>query len=456
MAAIAAVWIGWVGFIASDDSLYYQGASRWLEAPPFPGDNHWTTRFPLVLSFAGALALLGRGFAAFAATALLFYAALVAGVGAFARSLAGARAGWIAALIAATLPVVVSQATTVGVDLLEASLLLGGVLLLTRRAAGIRHAAMAGLCFGLAMLCRETTLLPLAALGPLLLIGRPVDRRLLLAAGLVALAVLGAEAVFQWTTTGEPFRRYDIAFHHDATIDRAANREGNLLLHPAVDPLLVLFINDDFGLLFWFALPAVLSGLSRPLAPQAKARFVVLGAMAGGSFVLVSLLTTKLVLNPRYFMLPALAATVLVALWVDRLSKRRRVIVLVTLVATNLLLLSVANAHPRWPVEALVAAGRAHPGEVVHGAADDVRRGRLPLQLGSGGKLSDAPPPPRSLVIMPEGRTAVRDMVLARYPSPPTRLGAFLDRLGLRPLVPEALRRRLFAPNAAMVLVRTG
>lgn len=356
-----ALWLGWIGFIASDDSLYYEGASRWLTDPPFAGDNHWSTRFPLTLSFAGAIAVLGRGDAAFAATALIFYAAVVAVTAAAAARIGGARTGWIAAMLTATLPVIVSHATTVSVDLVEASaLLLGATLLGGVRddRAGLTRGMAAGVAFGVAMLCRETTALPLVGLVPLFLLGRPVPRRVLVAAGVGFAVVIGAEALFQWAMTGDPLRRYAIAFHHDEQIDRAKNMEGNWLLWPPIDPLLVLLVNDDFGLLFWAAGGALAAGTLRGIGADGRARFAIVAAMAAAAFLLVAVLTTKLVLNPRYFTLPALAAVILIAAWLDRTGARTRAAVLAALVASNLLLMSVGNAHPRWAMEALVAADR--------------------------------------------------------------------------------------------------
>ncbi|MGF1549976.1 MAG: hypothetical protein ACFBQW_05520, partial [Sphingomonadaceae bacterium] len=80
LAALAAlaVAVGWTGFIASDDANYYIAARHWLEAPPFAGEDHWGTRFPLVLTLAAALALLGDGPLALAAAALLWQLAFLA------------------------------------------------------------------------------------------------------------------------------------------------------------------------------------------------------------------------------------------------------------------------------------------------------------------------------------------------------------------------------------------
>jgi 4-amino-4-deoxy-L-arabinose transferase-like glycosyltransferase len=451
--AAAALWLGWVGFIASDDSLYYAGAERWLTAPPFAGDTHWSTRFPLTLTFAGVLAVMGQGFAAFAATAMLFYITVVAITGIYGAKVGGPRAGWIAALLTATLPVIVSHATTVSVDLLEASALLLGALLLSGTTATWRGVA-AGACFGVAVLCRETSLLPIVGLAPLFLLGRSVPRRVLIASGIGFLLVIGGEALFQYAMTGDPLRRYTIAFHHDEHIDRAANMEGNFLLHPAIDPLLVLLVNDDFGLLFWLAGAAVAFGALRNITADGRARLIVLAAMALASFVLVSVLYSKLVLNPRYFTLPALVAAIVLAVWLDRLAPRWRALLLAAIVGSNLLLMSVGNAHPRWEMEALVDAARAYPGEVVTGDENDVRRAALPLGFAGQKNIAIGKPQPGGLRVAREDQSPTGDIV-TRYPSPPTRLGGILRRLGLEPFVPAPVAHRMFAPSPPVVLVRT-
>ncbi len=454
---IAALFVGWVGYIASDDSLYHAGAMRWLTDPPFAGSDHWSTRFPLTLTFAAVLALIGQNFAAFGVTAILFYVLLVVVAGRFAAGVAGERAGWIAALLTATLPVVVSHATTVSVDLTEAAALLGGAWLVgtageDRR--GLIRAGLGGALFGVAVLCRETSVLALVALGPLFLIGGPIPRRVLIACGLGVAAVLGSEALFQYALTGDPLRRYTIAFNHDDHMDRAANKEGNFLLWPPIDPLLVLLINDDFGLLFWIAGVALALGAWASVPAEGRAPMTLLGWMGIVSFLLVAVLYTKLVLNPRYFMLAALAAVMMLAVWLDRLPWRVRGAILAAVIGSNLLLMSVGNAHPRWPMEALVMAAEAHPDEVIAGEASDVRRADISMAFLGQRNLRALPPRAGGLVVAPADG-APTGVIVATYPSPPTRLGAGLRAVGFEPLVPAPIARRMFAPSPEMVLVRT-
>jgi 4-amino-4-deoxy-L-arabinose transferase-like glycosyltransferase len=452
----AAVIIGWTGFIASDDALYFTGAEHWLTHPPFAGDTHWSTRFPLIWSFAAMLLLFGHHFTVFAATALVWYAVLLALTGCFVRRLAGLRAAWLAVLLVGTMPVVIANATTVSIDLLEASALLAGAWLLGDAGsdgAGRWRGVLAGLCFGVAILGRETAILSLVSLVPLFLIGRPVRRDILIAAGIGVLAVLGAEALFQYAMTGLPFRRYDLAFHHDGHIDRAANLEGNFLLHPAIDPLLVLLVNDDFGLIFWTAMVAVFLAGRRFAARGIPRPLVILSAMAVADFVLVAVLVHQLVLNPRYFTVPAILAAIVTALWLDQGTARRRWLVAGMLVAINFGFLSLSNRHPRWEEEALVMACTAHPDEPVSADPVTARRAALPLWFAGLGRAHQGAASPDGLMLVPAD-TVPPGPVLARYPSPPTLAGALLRDIGLENTMPHALRRRLFAPNLDYVLIR--
>jgi 4-amino-4-deoxy-L-arabinose transferase-like glycosyltransferase len=458
-AIMLALGIGWIGYAASDDASYLQGALRWLANPPYAGDDHWTTRFPVILSLAGALALFGTGFAALAITAVAWYLALVAMVGLFAARLGGQRAGWIAAILVATLPVVAAEASTVGCDLAEALFMLGGVWLIagnSRKDIGWKRPVTAGLCFGTAILCRETAVLALIGFVPLFLLGRPVSRRSLVLMGIAAAGLLLGEMAFQWAMTGDPLRRYALAFNHDSHIDRAANLEGNFLVHPALDPLLVLLVNNDFALLFWLALVALSAGISGKLHIGRKPKFWILATLATSAFLLVALLTTKLVLNPRYFTLPTLLAVVLVALWLAELKPRWRALLLGLAVGSNLLMLSAQNEHPRWPAEALVIAATAHPGEPIFTDPETGQRAQFPLRFTRLTNIHTGAPGKGQLYLAAEDAGAFNGQPIARYPSPPTPLGRALETLGLASLLPPSVAHRLLHPSPTAILWQVG
>lgn len=420
-----AVAIGWTGFIASDDQFYYFGALEWAQHAAFAGDSHWTTRFPLVLSLAAAIKAVGAGPLALNLTAIAWYGAFVAMGILLARRIAGERAGWIAGLLFATMPLIATGASIVNCDNPEAVFLMLGAWLLAGEVERPRlgRCLLAGVAFGLAILSRETAVLALSGLGVLFLLGRPLPRRALLVAGCGAALVLLGEAAFQWAMTGDPLHRYTLAFNHDSSLDRAANEEGNLLIHPAIDPLLVLFVNNEFALLFWLAIPAAMA-MRRP--GMDWRRFAPVLAMGAASFVLVALLSHKLVLNPRYFTPTAVAAAILVAAWLARMTSKRAVALLTVAGAANLAMLSLQNNHPRWEATALVKAAAADPSRAVTAAPETVSRAELSLHwAGLSNVRSDAR---LALLTAEEARGLA---VIERYPAPWRPVGALLAAMGV-------------------------
>ncbi len=450
----AALWIGWIGFMASDDGLYYIAAARWADAPPFAGDNHWATRFPIVLSFAGALLAVGKNMLAFHLTSIGWFVALIAIGGLFTASLAGARAGWIAATLIATMPTLATFGSVVNCDMPEAFFLIAGAWILGAGDKGARPGLglLSGLCFGVAALCRETAILPLVGLLPIFLIGKPVQRKTLIACGIGFAIVLAGEALFQYHMTGAPLRRYDIAAHHDSHIDRAANMEGNVLVHPAIDPLLVLFINDDFALLFWLALVALVGGTWGRIALVSRRRLVVFASMALAGFLLVSVLTHTLVLNPRYFAMAALLACFFVAIWLAAMGPRSRAIILGLAVAANLLALSVANNHFRWPSEALLIAARAHPNAIIVTDRAILVRADLPRAFAGLTNIEAGRPQTGKLYLASDDAAPAGGTAIDHYPSPPTMLGSLIKPIGLGTYLPARVARRLIEPNPSVTL----
>jgi 4-amino-4-deoxy-L-arabinose transferase-like glycosyltransferase len=457
IAIVIALAIGWVGYTASDDAAYHAAALEWLRHPPFAGHDHWATRFPLVLTLAATIGAIGDGVRAMTLTALLWYAIFLLAVRSLAAKIGGERAGWLAAMLAGTMPVVIANATTVSCDLTEATFLLLGIRLIGDAAIDrdrLWPPIGAGLAFGTAILCRETTSLALFGFAPLFLLGRPVPRRALIVMGLSCAALLAGEALFQYVMTGDPLNRWLLAFNHDSHIDRAANLEGNFLVYPAIDPLLVLLVNDDFALLFWFAAAAAAMRVDRRLDAAGRARMTVLVLLALSAFLLVGALYTKLVLNPRYFVLPAIAAAIAVAAWLDSLRPAPRALLLAVALGANLLMLSVEDTHPQWPAEALVEAAAQHPGQPIVTTPEILHRALLPIGWNGLTGITAGTPAAGALYFTTEAASPPGAAVVARYPSPPTTLGHALAALGLARFAPDGIRRRLLAPNAAMVLSR--
>jgi len=457
--ALAALYIGWSGYAASDDAAYYGAALHWVNNPPFAGHDHWATRFPLILTIAAAIHILGAGPSALLASALLWYTILLLCVRALAKRIGGDRAGWITVILIATMPVVIDNATTASCDLVEASFLVLGITLIGSAAGddgAIWRPIGAGLCFGGAILCRETTALALLGFAPIFLLGRPVSRRALIIMAAACGLVLAGEAAFQFMMTGNAFNRWVLAFNHDSHIDRAANLEGNFLLNPVIDPLLVLLVNNEFGLLFWAAGVATAMGFQRFFLREGRASFTILAVLAIAAFLLVGALYTKLVLNPRYFMLPAIAAAVAVGVWLGSLRRSLRAFVLAALVAVNLLMLSVGNMHPRWTPEALILAAKDHPEAHILTDPETYHRALWPLRWNGLSNAREGRAQPGALFLAPADDLPPNAAIVQTYTAPPTALGHLLDWPAIRRVVPGGVARRLYTPSTDAVLVRIG
>ncbi|MFN3727082.1 MAG: ArnT family glycosyltransferase [Allosphingosinicella sp.] len=425
LVGTVAVAVGWTGFIASDDQFYYFGALEWAQNGAFAGDSHWTTRFPLVLTLAAAIKAVGADPLALHLTAIAWYAAFVAVGILLTRRVAGDRAGWMAGLLFASMPLIATGGSIVNCDNPEAVFLMLGAWLLAGAVERLRlsRCLLAGVAFGLAMLSRETAVLALSGLGILFLLGSPFPRWALVAVGCGAGLVLLGEAAFQWAMTGDPLHRYTLAFNHDSSLDRAANEEGNLLLHPAVDPLLVLFVNNEFALLFWLAIPAALAMRRGGMGWR---RFAPVLAMGAASFLLVALLSHKLVLNPRYFTPTAVAATILVAAWLARMAPKRAATLLTVAVAANLAMLSLQNNHPRWEATALAQAAAADPSRAVAAAPETVSRAELSLRWAG---LSNVRRDARYALVAADEAGGFE--LVERYPAPWRPAGALLAFVGI-------------------------
>lgn len=123
-------------------------------------------------------------------------------------------------------------------------------------------------------------------------------------------------------------------------------------------------------------------------------------------------------------------------------------------VAVNLLMLSVENAHPRWAAEALVIAARARPDTLIVADAETYHRALMPMRWNHLTRVGRGPPKPGDLLFLPDEHVPAGAIVVARYPSPRTALGAVLDEMGVGDLVPYWASRRLRSPNPTALLVR--
>lgn len=166
--------------------------------------------------------------------------------------------------------------------------------------------------------------------------------------------------------TGDPLYRLTIDFHHDL-VDRNAvqsifDPEGNLHVGGTagviVDPLLMLFFNKIFGLLFWLTIPAgIWFFRSKTLTPATKARLETILIAGLVWFFGLVLLFGKFYLVPRHALVPLLAVAMLVGAWIsiDLFARSRAlaVAVLVAVIDVNTLAANLDNRDFLYPERVL-------------------------------------------------------------------------------------------------------
>ena len=102
-----------------------------------------------------------------------------------------------------------------------------------------------GAAAGMAFITRETGIFIVPFFAILFLMGLRKSRKEYLMIALGFLSIWGLEILYLWIMTGDPLYRFNISINHDSTIDRQVDVAGNLIVHPLVDPLLVLLFNQE-------------------------------------------------------------------------------------------------------------------------------------------------------------------------------------------------------------------
>lgn len=348
--ALLVAW-GWVGFLGSDDVTFAIGGYGWLEDFPFVG-GHGTIRYPITIPIALSFLTLGEHEFAMVLPSLLYMVGfLVLTWFAVQRAGDGSLAfGALTALI--TCPLLVIQSSIASVDIVEMFYLFASAYLFWRcveDGPDAKRLFFAGALAGLGFLTRETAIFIALFYAIYFAIGYRFHRGhyLWIAAGFIA--VWAAEVIYLWIMTGDPLYRITIALNHDSTIDRSVDLAGNVIVHPLIDPLLVLLANQEFMALFFVAIP--LGGwlcFSRSIEPKLQ-RFARIVATLGLVWFVTAGAAQKLLpLNPRYFMITCASACILTGMGLAVLwqrGRRRWAVLLVAafLLGTNLLGTYVEN-----------------------------------------------------------------------------------------------------------------
>ena len=476
------VAFGWVGFLGSDDVTYALGAYGWIEEFPFVG-GHGTIRYPITIPMALSFVTFGHNEFAMVLPSLIYMIAAM-GISWLAVRRAGgsfAAAGALAALV--TSPLLVIQSSIASVDIVEMTFLWGSVLLFWRcleEGPDAKRLAGAGALAGLAFITRETAIFIAVFYALFFLKGHRFHRGhyLWITAGF--LGVWACEVLYLWIMTGDPFYRITISLNHDSTIDRSIDLAGNVVIHPIIDPLLVLFLNQEFMALFFLAVPlGSWLCFSNSIEPKLK-HFAQVTALFGIVWLVCTGAAQSLLpLNPRYFMIPCLAACILTGITLAQLiaagGGRAKFATLgfAGLIATNLLGITVENKDSLFGERTLARIAAQYPQEAIH--SDPMTRYRADMLLrweGARGRVKDTPTVAGQLYIynpahadaanfkmdaaaLPAYQPRETDMVIARYAPAPSLLARLLETSGIAYHLPQSIWLKLRYRHPHVTLYRS-
>jgi 4-amino-4-deoxy-L-arabinose transferase-like glycosyltransferase len=476
---VALIGLGWIGFLGSDDTTYALGAYGWIEQFPYVG-GHGTIRYTITVPIALSFLAFGENEFTLALPTLLYTFGLVALIFFTVLRLFGCAFAVVAAVLVATMPLLVISASIAGIDVIETLCIFGSLFLflgaIDRRSSSLWFVAGVAAAFG--FLTRETTIFLIVFYALVFLIGVGGRRLPYFTMGSGFLCIWLIEILWLKIATGDPFYRVTIALHHDTgnTINRAVDQAGNLVVHPAIDPFLVVLFNQEFALLFWAAVPAAIWLLLRCPMAMRQQRFVrVIAGFSLTWFVCVAAATSLLPLNPRYFMPSAVGAAILLGVAAVRLYAVSQPlwtlgIAAGLLLAANFAGVYVDNRHYMFGEYKLRELASTLDEPLKTDPATERRAYLLLRWANLEDRISSEPPKDGDLYVHNATRLSqIRERSsiglyrpaatwtkIAEYHPRPKLAGVVLDLLGLDGLIPAGLWDNLHIGHPGVVLYRVG
>ncbi|HEY3911019.1 MAG TPA: hypothetical protein VGM07_14155 [Stellaceae bacterium] len=488
-AAVIAVLgtVFWVGYQGSDDGSYIDAALAWYRHFPQVGHTHWDVRYPIIFALDAGFWIFGVRELAVGMAMLAYLFALVAVSIWMLQRWFGVSESLIFVVIFCAMPGVIVISTYANDDVTELFYVVTSFALYCAAYESSRPRLLlvcAGLAAGLAFMTRETTAGLILAYGLLFLLRPGLKRTDYFFMGFGFAILMLAEMAYYTIEIGNPLWRFTIDAHAD-TVNRAGaiqpgqviDREGNLHVGGSiVSSLLVFLASQKYAAVFYGMLcliPLLVrsgwNNMQRSFLVAAGALFI---AWAGFIILNVSLLY----LVPRYFLVTAWVAAILVAIGLVRLWRGRPRLagaLLAVLLVSDAACLYVEDTDPIQASRAAIAVAlQSH--EPVYTDPITRRRGRFLAQVaGVADDIIAAKPKPGSLyVLAPDNLARCYDPDCAAYLAqpistrgmkkieqitpPPRAIGALLDKLKLTQLIPKQIRRKLIQPNSGVTVYRVG
>jgi 4-amino-4-deoxy-L-arabinose transferase-like glycosyltransferase len=370
-----------VGYTESDDSMYAHAARGWSEQFPYLPTTHWGLRHVLVLPMAALFWMFGENEVTLVMPMILAFIGLLIVSFVGTKRAAGNKAAVAVVILIISVPMFALNATTVTTDIPEAALILGSIWLFhfawedTRRNLFVGAGALAAL----ACMTRETSIALVLFYGLLFLANYGGNRRLYIWMGVGFGVIIGIETVLLAWGSSDPLYRLSVSlkgvigdnpsmsdqFKTEAGVDRF----GNIAAPRWLSAFLVLFVNQNTGIICWLVVPVGLALAFRAdTDPQSRVVRLFVG-LAVTWFVTTSFMMWFLWILPRYQSVTILAFMVPFSIFLGRLLDKRKWLIPTTaiaaLIGVEILIISVVNRNPLHGERSLVEFAREHSGPIL-------------------------------------------------------------------------------------------
>jgi hypothetical protein len=368
-------WLGYIGFIASDDGSYSEAAIGWLDHFPYVGINHWGLRHTVVLPVALSFWLGGVSeLTMMLPTKVYLLLLILLTYGCLTRMVEHRTALLASALIALT-PIFILPSSPSD-DLVECFFVVASVWAFyfgsgTRISPALL--VLSGICGGLAFVTRETGGIVALFYGILFLLGWRLPRAyfFLIAGGF--LTVVAIDTVYLARMTGDPLYRFHISMgavssdnplRPDTTaalsLRNGLDSAGLIAAPRLIEPVLMLFTAHQFGPLFFFVIPAGLWLWKNRRSQESQIDVAFQWGLLGLTwFLTLSYVLIILYVDPRYYTVTVYSGVLVVALWLRTLTVQRISYGLIALLSVgNLLMIHLDNKNLIFGEKTLVAVAR--------------------------------------------------------------------------------------------------
>jgi hypothetical protein len=352
-----------IGYMASDDSKYFEQAMKYLEGDMSLPEKHWGLRYTIVLPlvFLGYITNINEW--TLSVIPLIYLILTLLLIYYFSIKKIDLRTFYYLGALIISMPILVSQSTALGVDITEAFFLLAALFSFynaeTSEDNYLSKYFVAGIFLGFALLTRETAYGFLLVLAVFFLMGGYKRWNGYLIGLLGILLILSLEWLYYLSMGEGIFYRFEVALSKHGSIgiktgdfvSGASGPSGNISDNRLFGPILALLFNQEFALLYWFFLGSIIYFFrNRKTENSTLLKYIFITFLV---YFLWTAYSGAIRPLPRYYTFLSILAVFPIVLMLMSVQKTIRYFVIAIIISSNFLALSVENLNPKFAAKTI-------------------------------------------------------------------------------------------------------